>query len=227
MSEHFAKPRLYDISPFISEQTPVFPGDQGFKRKVSLSFEQQNTYELSSISTTLHIGAHADAPSHYAPEGQSIDQRPLDLYMGDCQVQEIKKNPFDRILVEDLKPLRAGVRRILFKTCSYPHKKWVDSFNSLSPELVKFLAAKGVRLIGIDTPSVDPADDKRLESHLAIHQMNMGILEGLVLDEVPEGFYTLMALPLKILGGEASPVRAVLYTKMGLFHDHLTVTETQ
>ena len=88
--------------------------------------------------------------------------------------------------------------------------RWNPDFQSLSPELVHSLADQGVRLIGIDTPSVDPSDSKALESHQALFERNLSVLEGIVLDQVPEGIYSLIALPLRLKDADASPVRAIL-----------------
>jgi arylformamidase len=101
--------------------------------------------------------------------------------------------------------------RVLFKTGSFPNPDvWSGDFNSLSPELIEQLARSGVRLVGIDTPSIDPADDTELRSHAAVYRHDLCVLEGLVLDEVAPGRYTLVALPLKLAGADAAPVRAVL-----------------
>jgi arylformamidase len=99
----------------------------------------------------------------------------------------------------------------LLATGSFPNpEKWNSDFAALSPELVTYLHKQGVRLVGIDTPSIDPENSKALESHQAVADCDLAILEGIVLDKVPDGLYTLLALPLKIEGADASPVRAVL-----------------
>ncbi|NBW81674.1 hypothetical protein EBR21_07955, partial [bacterium] len=101
--------------------------------------------------------------------------------------------------------------RVLFRTNSFPDpEQWQDDFCSLSPELISDLAARGVMTVGIDTPSVDPHDSKDLESHQALLRHDVAVLEGLDLSKVPDGEYTLVALPLPLVGFEASPVRAVL-----------------
>jgi arylformamidase len=201
----------YDISPEISSDTAVFPGDRAFSRKVSMDFGKGHNLVLSEIHSTVHIGAHVDAPIHYHSKGVAIHQRPLDYYLGSCQVISLKLSRGERIQPKHLKNVAVTARRVLFKTGSFPDpKSWNGDFNSLSPELVNYLAEKNVVLIGIDTPSIDPAEDKALESHQAIFKNDLAILEGIVLDEVPEGHYTLIALPLKLKDADASPVRAVL-----------------
>ena len=203
--------KFYDISPLLSERTAVFPGDQAFERKVAMDFARGDPLALSSILSTVHLGAHTDAPSHYHRDGESIDQRGLHYYLGACQVVTISLPRGERILPEHLNGVAIRAPRVLFKTGSFPNPdSWNADFNSLSPELVDWLAVKGGLLVGLDTPSVDPADSKALESHQAIYRGNMAILEGVVLEGVPDGVYTLIALPLKIEGGDASPVRAIL-----------------
>lgn len=205
--------RIIDISPVLSERTAVFPGDESFSRRISMDFSQGNHLSLSSIHSTAHIGAHVDAPSHYHADGQSIEERDLSLYMGACQVVEISKSPGERIYVEDLKDKAKEIvsQRVLFKTMSFPNpNKWNSDFCSLSPSLIEYLAQSQVLLVGIDTPSIDPELSQSLESHQAVYSNNMAILEGIILDGVEEGVYELIALPLRIQGGDASPVRAVL-----------------
>jgi len=209
------KPKIYDISPKISPRLGVFPGDVAFSRQVAMSFAGGDHLELSSITTTLHLGAHADAPSHYHGGAETIEKRPLGRYMGRAQVVRVKGlKPGERVMpahmrVEVLSP------RILFDTQSFPDpEKWNSDFNSLSPELLTFLADQGVTLVGIDTPSVDPEDCKSLDSHQVLFKRDLSVLEGLVLKEVPEGHYTLIALPLALEGADASPVRAVLLPSM-------------
>lgn len=205
--------RIIDISPTVSSRLAVFPGDEPFQRKVSLDMNSGDGITLSSITSTVHIGAHTDAPSHYSKEGASIEQRSLDLYLGACQVIRVDNlNAGERIYPKDLGGVKILAPRILFCTNSFDEEKWSDDFNSLSPELIEFLHKKGVLLVGIDTPSVDPASSKVLETHNAIRQYDLAVLEGIILKDVEEGLYTLVALPLKLEGADASPVRAVLLT---------------
>ena len=203
--------KIFDISPEISENIAVFPGDTPYRRKVVLDFSKGDNLVLSAIETTVHAGAHTDAPNHYHGKGRGIETRDLSYYMGECQVVSVKIPRGDRIQPKDLAHVNIKAKRVLFKTGSFPNpNQWNGDFNSLSPQVVELLAEKGVVLVGIDTPSVDPAQDRVLESHQAIYKKDLAILEGVVLDQVPDGLYTLIALPLKIKGADASPVRAVL-----------------
>ena len=205
--------RIIDISPVISPATAVWPGDVSFSQTFACQISEGSNIDLSSIQTTVHIGAHCDAPSHYVAEGESIESRALDYYYGDVQVVHVAVAQGARIMPADLK-CEIVAPRVLFATQSMPDPNHFNTdFCSLSPELVYLLADNQVILVGIDTPSVDPADSKALESHQAIAQRNLAILEGVVLEHVPAGVYTLSALPLRIKGADASPVRAVLIQK--------------
>lgn len=207
--------KFFDITPKISPRLAVFPGDQPFQRDVALSFKAGHHLELSKILTTVHLGAHADAPSHYHARGETIEKRSLGRYMGLAQVARVKGlKPKARLSPRDLN-FKIEAPRLLVDTGSFMDpEKWNSDFNSYSPEALNFLADQGVKLVGIDTPSVDPEDSKALESHQILFKRDMAVLEGLALKDVPEGLYTLIALPLPIEQGDASPVRAVLLPKI-------------
>ena len=201
---------IYDISPLITTELAVFPGDVSFSRNVTLDMNKGDSLSLSSIVTTLHLGAHADAPSHYHKDGVSIDQCSLSRYIGPCQVLDAS-HVSGELNLKNLGPFDVVCERVLFKTKSILNvNQWQEDFSYLSPELVNSLAEKGVKLIGIDTPSMDFSKSKELETHLTFFKSKISILEGLVLDEIKSGNYLLVAFPLKIKDAEASPVRAVL-----------------
>jgi len=201
----------WDISPKVSPETAVFPGDQPFQQKISMDFSMGDHFFLSSFETTPHIGAHADSPRHYHPDGVPIDQVDLRPYFGKCQVVDVTRGA-DRILPDEIKNIPITCARILFKTGSFPDlNQWRSEFRSLSPELIRELKTQGVRLIGIDTPSVDPSDSKDLPSHIALYETKIANLEGLDLSKVEGGEYFISALPLKLEGMDASPIRAVLF----------------
>lgn len=206
---------LIDISPLIDATINVWPGDTPFVRTINADMNKGANLTLSDIRVSLHVGAHADAPSHYVINGPDIASRRLDLYLGRCVVVHVDIGRGERILPDHVadKIEWFSAPRVLFRTGTFPdHCHWNNDFASLSPELVDDLYHHGVRLIGIDTPSVDPFDSKALEAHHAFARNDMAMLEGLVLDGVEEGEYELIALPLRIKGADASPVRAVLRT---------------
>jgi arylformamidase len=203
--------KIIDITPVITPQMAVFPGDTPFTRDILLDMKKGHNLSLSSIKTTVHIGAHTDAPNHYSKEGESIEKRPLSIYIGSAQVIEVKARMGERITKADLVGKKITAPRVLFKTLSFPNPyKWNNDFMALSAELIEHLHQNGVRLVGIDTPSIDLMTDQVLESHNAVARNDMAILEGIVLNDVNEDEYQLIALPLSIADADATPVRAIL-----------------
>ena len=201
---------LYDITPTVSTALAVWPGDTPPSREVLLDMARGDNLTLSTLRGTVHLGAHADAPSHYGRDADSIELRPLEPYLGRCRLLRVSAAPGARIGPEAL-PDDLDATRVLFATGSYPDPTSLnEDFAALSPELIDALAAAGVRLVGIDTPSVDLFDSKVLPAHQACLRNDLAILEGLALQDVPDGIYELIALPLKLEGFDASPVRAVL-----------------
>ena len=205
---------VIDISPPLSPEIAVFPGDTPLSREVLLDFARGDSLTLSTLRGTVHLGAHVDAPVHYAESGASIDQLPLELFVGMCRVTRTPTPPGARVsweAVRDSLGDSGPTERLLLGTGSYPDpKRFEDGFAALDPDAVLELGRLGVRLLGVDTPSVDPPQSKDLPAHEACREAGITILEGLVLDRVEPGDYELTALPLRLVGFEASPVRAVL-----------------
>jgi len=203
---------IYDITPPITSRLQVWPGDTPPVREVLLDIHRGDNITLSTLRATVHLGAHADAPSHYAGTAAAIHERSLALYLGPCQVVRVAAAHATRVTAEMVaRPLQ--VERVLIATGTFPDPEHFNTdFAALSPELVERLHEQGVKLIGIDTPSVDLFDSKDLPSHQMFLKHDMAILEGLALQGVPEGVYELIALPLRLVGFDASPVRAILRT---------------
>jgi arylformamidase len=201
---------LYDITPMLEPGMPVWPGDSTLSREVLLQRERGDSVTLSTMRATVHLGAHADAPNHYG-NGPSIEARDLSFYVGPCEVVRVHVPRSTRVSVRDLPDIVAWPERVLIATASVPDRRTFNrDFAALTPELVDWLHDRGVRLVGVDTPSVDLFDDAELLAHQRFLANDMAILEGLVLADVPPGRYELMALPLKLRGFDGSPVRAVL-----------------
>jgi arylformamidase len=203
--------RLWDISPAIGPGFPVYPGDTPFALRWTWSIGPGCPVNVSELLLSPHTGAHTDAPLHYDPDGAAIADVPLDLYLGRCRViHAIDAGPC--VEPRHLEGVLAGVpERVLIRTARRARiDAWDPGFTAIAPATIDRLHASGVRLIGVDTPSLDPADSKSLDSHQRVRAHGMAILEGIVLDDVPAGDYELIALPLKIRGGDASPVRAIL-----------------
>ena len=202
--------QLWDISPPIAPDSPLFPGDEPYSQRWTARIGPGCPVNLSAITMSPHIGAHADAPLHYADDERPIGRVALDPYLGPCRViHAIDRGPLVR--PEHLAHAAAGLPpRVLVRTCMQAPTAWSPQFASFAPETIVWLAGLGVKLVGIDSQSVDPADSKTLDSHQALRRHDLRVLENLVLDDVPEGDYELIALPLKLVTADASPVRAVL-----------------
>ena len=202
--------KLWDISPPISAATPAFPGDTGYSQRWNAQIGPGCPVNVSAITMSPHLGAHADAPVHYGADAAAIGHVDLDPFLGPCRViHAIDRGPL--ITPEHLAHAAAGLPpRVLVRTCTTAPTEWSPSFSAFAPAAIAWLASLGVRLVGIDSPSVDPADSKTLDSHQQLLAHDMRVLENLVLDDVPGGDYELIALPLKLVGADASPVRAVL-----------------
>jgi arylformamidase len=202
--------RLWDISPPVGPATPVFPGDQPYHQRWTATLGPGCPANVSALTLSPHLGAHADAPLHYADGAPSIGEVDLAPFLGPCRVvHAIGCGPLVR--PEHLRHAAQGLPpRVLVRTCVRAATVWTDGFAALDPETIDWLAAQGVRLVGIDTPSVDPASSATLESHQRLLRLDLRVLENLVLDEVPAGDYELIALPLRLVLADASPVRAVL-----------------
>ena len=202
--------RLWDISPVLGPATPPFPGDQAYEQRWTARIGPSCPVNLSALTLSPHLGAHADAPLHYADEAPAIGAVPLEPFLGPCRViHAIGCGPLVRPehlahALADLPP------RVLVRTCERAPTAWSEDFSAYAPETIELLAARGVRLVGIDSQSVDPATSKTLDSHHVLLKHDLRVLENLVLDAVPEGDYELIALPLKLAQACASPVRAIL-----------------
>jgi arylformamidase len=201
---------FYDITPAVTAALAVWPGDTPPSREVLADMKRGDNITLSTLRATVHLGAHADAPSHYGRDAASIEARPLDLYLGPCRVVRIAAARGARIAPSAV-PADVRGERVLIATGTYPDpERFNADFAALAPETVDLLHERGARLVGIDTPSVDLFSARELVAHARFLAHDMAILEGLVLAHVPEGAYELIALPLKLTGYDASPVRAVL-----------------
>ena len=202
---------LWDITPAIDTATPVWPGDTPVGIERVWRMEAGSPVNVARLTLSPHTGAHTDAPLHYDAEGAAIGAVPLDAYLGRCRVIHcIGASPVvtpEQVAgaLEDVPP------RVLLRTYERaPTTTWDSAFCAVAPETIDLLASHGVKLIGIDTPSLDPQDSKTMDAHHRIRAHRMAILEGIVLDAVAPGDYELIALPLKFATLDASPVRAVL-----------------
>lgn len=202
-----------DLSPPLTPEVNVWPGDTALAREVLCDLERGANITLSTLRTTVHVGSHADGPCHYGRGAPGVGEMPLRHYLGPCHVVDAPTPRGGRVRVEDLRGGLGSIRhpRVLIRTGTFADPcRWNADFAGLSVELVEALASRGVITIGIDTPSVDVQESKDLPAHHAILRHGIAILEGLALAGVTPGEYELIALPLRLVGFDASPVRAVL-----------------
>ena len=202
--------RVWDISPVLQPGMPVWPGDSPYTQERTLIIGPDCPVNVSRLSLSTHTGAHTDAPFHYDANGASMAEVDLEIYLGECRI--IHAIGASRVELSHLAGRLDDVpERVLFRTYqSSPLGSWDSAFASVSPEVIAALDEAGVRLVGIDTPSLDPEASMEMLAHKAVMQAGMAIIESVVLDEVAEGDYELIALPLKMAGSDASPVRAIL-----------------
>ena len=203
--------RLWDISPPVHAGAPVFPGDTRYSSVWAARIGPGSPVNVSTITLSPHTGAHADSPLHYDDAGAAIGLVALEPYLGRCRViHAIGCGPL--VLPQHIEHALADLPpRVLLRTyVRAPTDQWDADLAAYAPQTVERLADLGVLQIGIDTASIDPATSKTLDSHQVISRRGLRVLENLVLDDVPEGDYELIALPLKLTTADASPVRAVL-----------------
>jgi len=197
----------------VDEASEVFPGDTRYSQQLHFSLTPDCPVNVNRITLSPHIGAHADAPQHYAPGEASVGALDLTPYLGPCRVIHcLDCGPL--VQPQHIAHALMGLPpRVLLRTSQRASQSWA-AFTAIAPETLALLATRRdtspLLLVGIDTPSVDPASSQDLPSHHQLLPHHLRVLENLVLDDVPEGDYELIALPLKWTRADASPVRAVL-----------------
>ncbi len=203
--------RIWDISQPLHAAVPVWPGEPAFALHSHAVIGNGCPVNVGGMFTPLHAGTHGDAPLHYVIEGASSADCDLGAYIGPCVVLDVR-HARGRVEVGDIDwNAIAGSARVLLRTYEqFPHDQWDSDFTAIASDVIARLGSLGVRLIGTDAASLDLEQSKTLEAHHAVKAADMRILEGLVLDDVPPGWYELVALPLRIIGADASPVRAIL-----------------
>lgn len=202
---------IIDISQGLSPGMAGFPGDAPYTEDWTFRIGPACPVNVSRLSLSVHCGTHADAPLHYDPEGAAAGTLALEPYLGPCRVIDARGAGPLCAPNDIAQALEGAPQRILLRLVDRTDPKvWPAGFRALAAETVNLLAFRGVMLVGIDTPSVDPETSKTLEAHQACRRAGMRILENLVLEHVEPGDYELIALPLKLENLDASPVRAVL-----------------
>lgn len=201
---------LYDITHAVDETIAPWPGDTPLLVTRNLRLRDGDSVNLSDVRLSVHLGTHADAPYHYNDAGATAERLDPGVYIGPCRVADVTGR--DLITPADLDGLDfTGTPRLLLRTGGWPDRtRFPERVPVLAPETPGFLARRGVFLLGLDVPSVDAIDSKDLPNHHALGAHGIAILESLALDGVPPGRYELIALPLKLVGADGSPIRAIL-----------------
>ena len=206
--------RVYDISVGVSPEIPVWPGDPPVQLERTKSIKDGEQANISRLQASVHVGTHIDAPLHFVEGGRSVDDIPLKSLMGRAYVVDLRRA--DVLNAESLDSARIPprTRRLLFKTRNSEH--WAKGERSFQRDFVavdasgaEWLVQKGVRLVGVDYLSVAPFRDG-VATHRILLEAGVVIVEGLNLARVSKGRYTLYCLPVKLLGSDGAPARAVL-----------------
>ncbi len=211
--------RIFDISRALSDQLAPWPGDVGFRYQANGRIPEGSSVNLGMISMSLHNGTHADARFHFEDDGWTMEQAEVETYFGPAVVADLAHNyatgALPQMTIDDLAPYEEELRgapRLLLKTNVWPDSTiFPKEIPTIAPDVASWLQARGVKLLGLDVPSVDAITAKRLVNHYAIAAAGISIIESLDLKDVAAGRYNFIGLPLKIAGGDGSPVRAILW----------------
>ncbi|MCW5769993.1 MAG: arylformamidase [Rhodospirillaceae bacterium] len=202
---------FWDLSPPIRTGIPVWPGDTAYSESRNWAIGPGCPVNVSKFTMSTHTGSHADAPFHYAADGLPVGGLDLARYVGPCRLLDVTSAGalVERRHIDGR--IDPAVPRLLFRTYAQaPLLHWDEDFTAIAADAIEHMAAHGVVLVGTDTPSLDPQTSKTMDAHMAVKRHGLSILEGLVLDGIPEGDYELIALPLKLADLDAAPVRAIL-----------------
>lgn len=198
----------HDATLPLSEATPPYPGDPGLVVRPLLRYERGDDCWLSAISMSVHLGTHVDAPLHFMPNGSSVERLALEALIGPAHVVEVLTA--EAISVKQLRAeLPATCERVLLKT-STQQNFLPRPLAWLEPEAAEFLQSRRVRLVGIDSPSIDSMNTAQAESHHVLLAHNVVVVENLVLAPFAAGEYDMICLPLNLIGLEGAPARVVL-----------------
>lgn len=210
--------KIFDISLPISPGLPVWPGDPPVELELVESMDKGAHANVSRLSAGVHIGTHVDAPHHFLNDGRTVEQLPLDVLIGPCYVTQLPDG-VEAITAEALDgmSLPEGTVRILFGTgnsrfWSRGETEFQEDFVAVTEDGAAWLVDRGIKLVGTDYLSIAPYGDS-VPTHTILLQAGVVVIEGLDLSAVPRGFYELYCLPLRLLGAEGAPARAILIRK--------------
>lgn len=199
-----------DISQPLQNDIATWPGDTPFSYEVACSKEESGSVNVGKVTMSVHTGTHIDAPFHFHNDGERVLDLDVNIYVGTARIVDV--SGLESIGASDLEKFELeGTERLLLRTSSHGNSKlFPKKIPYLREDIAPFLKGKGVRLIGVDVPSVDPLDNKELAAHHRLWENGIHILENVVLDHVQDGDYELIALPLPLSHADGSPVRAII-----------------
>jgi arylformamidase len=211
--------KIWDISRPLTNDLAPWPGDTPFDFRLIRKIPEGSSVNLGSIGMSVHNGTHADAVFHFEEDGLTIERASLDVYFGRAAVVDLSSKFVDRekrfVEIDDLRSFEeqmADTKRLLLKTNIWTNSKvFPESIAVITPEVAEWLGRLGVRLLGLDLPSVDAIDSKDLPNHHALGRAGISIIESLDLSAISPGVYNFIAIPLRIVGADGSPVRAILW----------------
>lgn len=200
---------IHDVTRPVYSGMPVWPGDAPCRCGWQATLAEGGA-NVAELSLSVHAGTHADGPYHVREDGARIGDVPLDAFIGSAHVLDVA----DAERIDGgwiTAHLPADCERLLLRT-----RAWSDPASfparwpALTPDAARRLVERGVRLVGTDAPSPDPAASEDLPVHRILLGAGVAIVENLLLDDVPDGVYELIALPLRLAEADSSPVRAIL-----------------
>lgn len=206
---------IYDISRPLRNDLAPWPGDTPFRYELKWKISEGASVNVGAVEMGVHNGTHADAPLHFQRDGRAIDQLPLETYLGDAVVIDLRRKFHDgrrgEITIADLASSEESPRLLLKTGVWNDEKTFPEWIPVIAADVPQWLQSRNVRLLGLDLPSVDPIESKTLANHHALAAAGIAIVESLDLSAVGAGTYHFSALPLRIIGGDAAPVRAILW----------------
>lgn len=189
--------KIFDITRSML-QAPVYPGDMPVKFEKDKDMEKGDAYNSCIITAGVHAGTHADAFSHFLPEGETIDRMPLEHYCGKCRVLTVPEHTL--VKLADIKGRLAGSERLVLRS---------GGTSFLCEQAAEYIAACGIKAVVTDAVSIGPEDNEE-SIHKLLFDGRVAVIENVVLDGVEDGDYLLFAFPAKYDGCDGAPVRAVL-----------------
>lgn len=205
---------IHDISVLVRPGTPEWPGDAPFSCGWTCRLSGGASVNLSHMSGSPHVGTHADAPLHVRDAAPASESLPLEPFLGEVLVLDVSDAPAGALSLRPDDARLTGCTRLLLRTGrTIADGRFPDDWPVLPAATASALTARGLRLLGVDAPSVDERESRTLDVHHALFDGRAFLLENLDLRDVEPGHYELLALPQRLAGLDAAPVRALLRSR--------------